>query len=162
MPMEYNFGIDMANYSRFYALLGKLPVHSEGMKEEFVSQYTGGRTTSLRCMTAVEYETMCRALEDSLSDRNMLRANRSSALRLMQRLGIDTSDWSRVNAFCMNARIAGMPFYKLDCEDLQILAKKLRTIERGGGLRKEPAERGSENQSLCFSMIFNKDKEEVS
>ena len=84
--MEYNFGIDMANYSRFYALLGKLPVHSEGMKEEFVSQYTGGRTTSLRCMTAPEYDKMCDALEDSLSDRNMLRASRSSALRLMQKL----------------------------------------------------------------------------
>ena len=147
--MEYNFGIYMANYSRFYALLGKLPVHSEGMKEEFVSQYTGGRTTSLRCMTAVEYETMCRALEDSLSDRNMLRVNRSSALRLMQRLGIDTSDWSRVNAFCMDTRIAGMPFYKLDCRALEALSKKLRSIERSGGLKKET---GNTGKTVCFTV----------
>ena len=43
MPVEYNFGIDMGNYSRFYALLGKLPVRSEGMKEEF--DYEIGRAS---------------------------------------------------------------------------------------------------------------------
>ena len=152
----------MGNYSRFYALLGKLPVHSEGMKEEFVSQYTGGRTTSLRCMTVIEYDKMCDALESSLSNRNLLREYRSTALHLMQRLGVDTTNWSRINAFCMDSRIAGVPFYKLGCADLQALSKKLRTIERGGGLRKEPTERGSEKQALCFSMIFNQDKEGVS
>lgn len=152
----------MGNYSRFYALLGKLPVHSEGMKEEFVSQYTGGRTTSLRCMTVLEYNKMCEALEDSLSSRELLRKYRSTALHLMQRIGIDTTDWARINTFCMDARIAGAPFYKLSCEDLQTLAKKLRTIERGGGLRKEPEEKGYGKQPLCFSMILNRETEEVS
>lgn len=152
----------MGNYSRFYALLGKLPVHSEGMKEEFVSQYTGGRTTSLRCMTVLEYNKMCEALKDSLSSRELLRKYRSTALHLMQRIGIDTTSWPRINAFCMDARIAGIPFYKLSCEDLQTLAKKLRSIERGGGLRKESAENGSKQQAFCFPMILNKDKEGVS
>lgn len=152
----------MGNYSRFYALLGKLPVHSEGMKEEFVSQYTGGRTTSLRCMTEPEYNKMCEALEDSLSSRDLLRGYRSTALHLMQRIGIDTTDWAKINAFCMDARIAGAPFHKLSCEDLQILSKKLRTIERGGGLRTEPAKKECEKQPLCFSIILNREKEGVS
>lgn len=150
-------GMYMGKYSRFYALLGRLPVRSEGVKEEFVSQYTGGRTTSLRCMSTVEYEAMCRALEGSLSGRNQLRACRSSALHLMQRLGVDTADWAKVNAFCEDARIAGMPFGKLDRAGLEALAVKLRAIERGGGLREREEECGMRKPALCFPVTLRKE-----
>ena len=44
------------NYSAFYSLLNRLPTSDrEALKESIVSQYTDGRTTSLREMTLKEY-----------------------------------------------------------------------------------------------------------
>lgn len=131
------------NYGRFYALLNRLPVHDEEMKERLVRQYTDGRTASLREMTATEYRTMCDALDRSLKDgwsirREQLRKCRSSALKQMQRLGIDTTDWTRINAFCCDVRIAGKEFGALGPEELDALTMKLRAIERHGGLKALP------------------------
>lgn len=128
------------SYARFYALLKRLPVHSDEMKEELVLQYTGQRTSSLRDMTEAEYNTMCNALESSFKDswsvkREQLKKSRSAVLHLMQRLGIDTSDWVRINAFCRDSRIAGKEFAALDCEELDKLLPKLRSIQRNGGLK---------------------------
>ena len=128
------------NYRRFYALLNRLPVHDEEMKERLVQQYTDGRTTRLREMTAAEYQAMCDALDRSLKDgwsirREQLRKYRSAALTRMQRLGIDTSDWARINAFCRDPRIAGKEFAALSSEELDALTVKLRSIERHGGLK---------------------------
>ena len=80
----------MNNYSRFYALLNRLPVHDEEIKERLVLQYTCGRTPRLREMTSAEYRTMCDALDRSLKDgwsirREQLRKYRSAALKQMQR-----------------------------------------------------------------------------
>lgn len=125
----------MKNYSRFFGLLAKLPVHNSGVKEEYVSQYTGGRTSSLRDMTREEYDRMCDALDGSLSQKSLLRTARSKALYIMQRLGIDTTDWTRINAFCADKRIAGKLFYHLSVDELDALAVKLRSIQRNGGLR---------------------------
>lgn len=130
----------MSKYSRFYALLNRLPVHDEEMKERLVRQYTRGRTSSLREMTATEYGAMCDALDNSLKDgwsikREYLRKYRSAALKQMQRLGIDTTDWTRINAFCRDPRIAGREFGALTPEELEALTVKLRSIERRGGLK---------------------------
>lgn len=53
----------------------------------------------------------------------------------MQKLGIDTADWNRVDAFCQDGRIAGKVFRFLDTLELEQLAKKLRSIEHKGGIR---------------------------
>lgn len=91
-------------------------------------------------MTRKEYDRMCVELE--VQTNQLLRAvkdeqrkHRSQCLRLMQKLGIDTTDWVRVNAFCEDPRIAGKVFRRLSNEELDQLAVKLRTIERKGGLR---------------------------
>lgn len=136
----------MGNYSRFYVLLNRLPVHDDEMKERLVLQYTGGRTASLRQMSEAEYNTMCNALDGSLKDprntrQELLRKRRSQALHVIQRLGVDTTDWARINAFCRDARIAGKEFAALGPEELAALTVKLRGIERRGGLspqRPEP------------------------
>lgn len=131
------------NYGRFYALLNRLPVHDEEMKERLVRQYTKGRTSSLRDMTTAEYRTMCDALDGSLKDgwsirQEQLRKCRSAALKQMQRLGIDTTDWTRINAFCRDPRIAGKEFGALGPEKLDALTMRLRAIERHGGLKVRP------------------------
>ena len=53
----------------------------------------------------------------------------------MQQLGIDTTDWARVDNFCSHPRIAGKPFARITFDELPTLQKKLRTIARKGGLK---------------------------
>lgn len=125
----------MNNYKHFYGLLRHLPVHTEEMKEQFVLKYTDGRAKSLKDMRPWEYDRMCKALEASLGQQSELRHHRSIALKLMQQLGIDTTDWVRINAFCRDSRIMGSEFGVLIVEDLKVLAKKLRGIQRKGGLQ---------------------------
>lgn len=126
------------NYARFYLLLKCFSAaDKEELKESLVSQYTGGRTTSLKEMTTDEYDALCRALEQSEENRRareahieLMRQKRSVVLYLMLRLGIDTSDWARVDAYCMDPRIAGKKFRKLTEEELDTVAIKLRLIKR--------------------------------
>ena len=118
------------SYSRFFAILNRIP----GMpnREGIIEQYTCGRTDSLREMTRSEYDRMCNDLEAKFKDPRT--AARSTALKLMQRLGVDTTDWNRINAFCRDRRIAGKEFYNLTTHELGSLATKLRGIQRNGGL----------------------------
>lgn len=122
------------NYARFYALLARLPGAD---KDELVYRFTGGRTTHLHLTTPDEYDAMCRRMEQlSGLDRQRetylreRRRLRSSALHQLQLLGIDTADWDRVNAYCRDPRIAGVPFRELDCPGLEALTVKLRVIRR--------------------------------
>lgn len=69
--------------------------------------------------------------------RRQLRRKRSEVLKLMQQLGVDTTDWDRVNAFCTDARIAGKLFRKISVDELEELAVKLRAIKRNGGLKEQ-------------------------
>ena len=134
---------EVTNFARFYALFNKLPCTGdrEGLKKQIVLQYTCDRTESLREMTSKEYEACCCALEKLTGQdkwrqklREELRRKRSVCLKLMQQLGIDTTDWNRVNEFCNNPRIAGKPFVQISTAELEHLAIKLRAIQRKGGL----------------------------
>ena len=127
------------NYLRFYASFNRLPGGDrEDLKETLVSSFTDGRTTSLREMTRKEYDAMCASLEKRTGWKDQLRKKRSMCLKLMQRLGIDTTNWARVNDFCLNPRIAGKVFAQLGVTELESLGVKLRTIERKGGIRNRP------------------------
>lgn len=136
---------EVTNFARFYGILKKnyefaTKELGDEFKEGLVSQFTNGRTTSLRDMTRKEYDRMCVELEVQTNQlsravKDEQRKHRSQCLRLMQKLGIDTTDWVRVNAFCEDPRIAGKVFRRLNNEELDQLAVKLRTIERKGGLR---------------------------
>lgn len=126
------------NYARFYVLLGRLSASDkEELKASLVSQYTEGRTESLREMTAKEYDALCEAM--GRMDKNLmaqeayraeLRRKRSVVLKLMQQHGIDTTDWDRVDAYCMNPRIMGKRFSRMTTEELETVAIKLRIIRR--------------------------------
>ena len=130
---------EVTNFARFYALFNKLPYQGdrEEFKKQIVLQYTWNRTDSLKEMTAKEYEVCCTALEKLSGQdewrqklREELRRKRSVCLKLMQQLGIDTTDWNRVNEFW----IAGKPFVQVSTAELEQLAIKLRAIQRKGGL----------------------------
>lgn len=92
---------EVTNFARFYALFNKLPYQGdrEEFKKQIVLQYTWNRTDSLKEMTAKEYEVCCTALEKLSGQdewrqklREELRRKRSVCLKLMQQLGIDTTD----------------------------------------------------------------------
>ena len=146
------------NFHRFYALLNRL--HTEGGKEDFketlVSSFTNGRTTSLREMSVKEYETMCSSLEEQTGWKSELKKKRSLCLKLMQQLGVDTSDWARVDNFCQHPRLAGKPFRKISVEGLQDLAVKLRIIKQKGGLKpKQSITPDKVNNSVIVFPMYN-------
>ncbi len=129
----------MRNYARFYVLLNRLPTTGdrEELKAQLVSQFTGGRTESLREMTDREYDALCDELQRQDANRRArdiyrveLRRRRSTALHLMQKLGIDTTDWKRVDAYCLHPRLAGKEFQRLTVDELEALSIKLRIILR--------------------------------
>lgn len=125
---------EVFTFGRFYAMLRTMPYVSDEVKCEIVKQYTQGRTVHLHEMTRAEYERCCNDMARKIGAQNeyrsRLRASRSAALHLMQKLGVDTSDWPRVDNFCRNSRIAGKDFAMLHSEELDALCKKLRAIAR--------------------------------
>lgn len=120
------------NYAAFYGLLKQMP---EANKEEIVLQFTNGRTDSLREMSLHEYNEAIRAMEkltraEETEAVRILKRKRSDVLHQMQLSGVDTADWKRVDAFCLDKRIAGKRFARLDYEELERLLVKLRAIRR--------------------------------
>lgn len=127
------------NYSRLYAIARAKGIDLDRHKEVLVSQFTGGRTSSLREMTPAEYEELCECLqtgkqigETSAAYKERLRKARSAALNRMQRLGVDTADrsFAAVNEFCLDPRVAGKPFGLMTVEELKALVPKLEAILR--------------------------------
>lgn len=103
------------NYHRFYALLKQLPGAD---KETLVSSFTDGRTTSLREMKVKEYDAMCASLEEQTGWKAQVKKKRSLCLKLMQKAGIDTTDWQCINDFCRHPKIAGKVFAQMTLTDL--------------------------------------------
>ncbi len=126
--------MDGRSFARFYALLRRLPGAD---KETLVYQFSGGRTTHLHLITQEEYQAMCHEMErvagyDERRQvwRQEMKRKRSAALHQMQLLGVDTADWVRVDAYCLDKRIAGKIFRELDGDELDALTTKLRIIRR--------------------------------
>ncbi len=138
------------NYSEFYALLNRMPGALDGLKEELVLTFTDGRTDSLRAMNEREYKRMCASMRESIvhgmseeRHKKELKARRSAVLHRMQKLGVDTTNWSNVDHFCMQPRIAGKRFARLTMEELSALIPKLESM-----LRKKTAKRTTAPREL--------------
>lgn len=124
---------EVRNFGRFYRALGQLPYEGgelDEFKRQIVANYTWNRTDSLREMTRAEYNACCEALERLNGERDEQRRLRSAVLKQMQKMGIDTTDWTRVNKFCEDPRIAGKPFARIGNDELERLQVKLRAIHR--------------------------------
>lgn len=126
---------EVTNFARFYSILKRVPKigDNEYLKKEMVSVATGGRTESLKEITRKEYDDLCNLLEKRFPEKRSIyveqrRKKRSSCLKLMQKIGVDTTDWTAINNFCKSPKIAGKVFADLDIEELQQLSLKLRMI----------------------------------
>lgn len=133
------------SYSRFYAIAKAKGIDLETHKETLISQFTDGRTTSLKEMKQKEYDEMCdclqtgrKANETPDQHKARLKACRSDVLHRIQKLGIDTTDWEKINEFCKNPRIAGKPFALLTIDELKAMIPKLEAILRKPKKQPEP------------------------
>ncbi|WP_233399950.1 hypothetical protein [Segatella copri] len=125
----------MTNFARFYSILKRVPKISDNeyLKKEMVSVATGGRTESLKEITRKEYDDLCNLLEKRFPEKRNIyveqrRKKRSSCLKLLQKIGVDTTNWTAINNYCKSPKIAGKVFADLDIEELQQLSLKLRMI----------------------------------
>lgn len=126
---------EVTNFARFYSILKRVPKMGgeDFAKRELVSIGTDGRTESLREMTRKEYDDLCDLLEKRFPEKRDIyveqrRKKRSSCLKLLQKIGVDTTSWPAINDYCKSPKIAGKVFAELDIEELQQLSKKLRMI----------------------------------
>lgn len=126
---------EVTNLARFYSILKRVPKigDNEYLKKEMVSVATGGRTESLKEITRKEYDDLCNLLEKRFPEKRNIyveqrRKKRSSCLKLLQKIGVDTTSWTAINNYCKSPKIAGKVFAELDIEELQQLSIKLRMI----------------------------------
>lgn len=107
-----------------------------------LAQLTDGRTDKTNELTEAEanylagwlngngQETL-KAKADEMKQKN-LKFYRSAVLKRLQKMGINTSDWGRVNAFLSDRRIAGQPLYAMSVETMIKLIPKLEKLcEKG-------------------------------
>ena len=148
-------GQEVTNFGRFFAAFNRLPHcgDRDGFKKQTVMQYTWNRTGSLHEMTRREYDDCCAALEELSGLKAEQKKLRSRVLNQMQKMGIDTSDWTRVDAFCQDRRIAGKVFRRLSNADLEKLSMKLRSIAHRGGLRPRSEEPAKAAKLYCVIPI---------
>ncbi len=125
----------VTNFARFYGILKRVPKigDNEYLKKEMVSVATGGRTESLKEITRKEYDDLCNLLEKRFPEKRNIyveqrRKKRSSCLKLLQKIGVDTTSWTAINNYCKSPKIAGKVFADLDIDELQQLSLKLRMI----------------------------------
>ena len=125
----------VTNFGRFYTAIRALnPIGDrDDVKKSIVYQYTNGRTDSLREMSRAEYNRCCEDLERKNGQNEEMRRERSATLKLMQKMGVDTTDWRRVNHLCENPRIMGKAFYLITTEEHRELRRKLHCIKQKGG-----------------------------
>lgn len=114
-----------------------------GLGEEqyraLIGELTDGRTVSTKGLTYAEaqylagYITGANAeLRTSVEEMTLrsLKWQRSAVLKRLQQIGVDTTDWNRVNGFLQQPRIAGKPLYQLDSDELAALIPKLEAIKK--------------------------------
>lgn len=104
-----------------------------GMNEDawrsMIYSLTDGRTNSTKGLTIEEAKMLADRIsgKDGTDDYSLKR-QRSAVLARLTRLGIDTADWDRVNAYLEDPRIAGKPLYRLSYGELLKLISKLESI----------------------------------
>lgn len=146
-------------HSQFYALLASMPGAD---KEELVWEYSHKLTTSLAEFykkRPTQYKKMISDMQRTISqsakpdDRTKLiidrelKRRRSAILLRLQKMGIDTTNWSAVNKFMRNPKIAGKTLGEMDTEEMDMLIPKLESI-----MQKDKADQTKRLTKTLFSL----------
>lgn len=107
----------------------------EGTRRSMIRQLTDGRTDSTRELTYGEAQYLAGYINGAVHESRDLsigeravKRQRSGVLKRLQKLGIDTTNWTNVNTFLCDPRIAGKSLYELSGDELQSLIPKLESI----------------------------------
>jgi hypothetical protein len=128
-------------HARFYGLLAKM---NGADKDDIVWQYSDMLTTSLSEFLSKKPQKYARMIVDLqqivdscpkndtekeklVKDRE-LKKRRSAILVRLQRYGIDTTNWTEVNRFMRQPKIAGKTLGEMSIEEMNRLISKLESI----------------------------------
>lgn len=122
-------------FDRFFALLAKMPGAD---KEDLIWSASGMLTTSLREFHEKNPEGYKRMLANMQVEVNkitidneqkiIIKSLRSSILTRLQKHGVDTTDWKRINKFLEQPRISGKRLYDMSIDEMRALIPKLESI----------------------------------
>lgn len=133
---------EKVSFARFYVLLVQMPGVD---KEDLVWQYSGLLTTSLREFherNPMGYARMVSDMQQTVNAMNKkapkkpaidektaeLKRFRSAVLHRLQKHGIDTTNWSKVNSFMRQPRIAGKTLGEMSIDELKAFIPKMESI----------------------------------
>ena len=99
-------------------------------KEAMLLDLTDGRTCHTNELTHKESIYLWGYLngQTASSGYDPIKTHRSGCLKIMQKIGVDTTDWNAINSYCLDKRTAGSVFYDLTIDDLKKLRKRLEKI----------------------------------
>lgn len=125
--------IEKKMIGRLHGLYTRKGISNE-QKEAMLLDLTDGRTAHTNELSYKEAIYLwgylnghTASLKPATSDQLMKR-RRSGCLVTMQKIGVDTTDWNRINAYCLEPKIAGKPFADITFEELAKLREKLEKI----------------------------------
>jgi hypothetical protein len=137
------------SHSRFYVLLKLLPYSK---KEDMVWQYSGMATDSLSEFYArnpqgysrmiAEMQQLVNKMEiPSTPNQSSIKMLRSAILHRLQKHGVDTTNWDKVNRFMENPRIAGKRLYNMSEAEMRAFIPKMQSILAKDKVNEEQIER---------------------
>ena len=112
---------------------------SEEQRRAMIYELTDGRTNSTKDLTYAAAQYLSGFLNGAAQmadnigaelEKKAMKRMRSAVLKRLQQIGIDTTDWDKVNAFLSSKKIAGKPLYNLGYDELQALIPKLESIKK--------------------------------
>ena len=104
---------------------------AEAQYRALIGTLTDGRTASTKGLTYAEAQYLAGYITGANEKLHAAAEEMALAsLKRMQQIGVDTTDWSLVNAFLRHPRIAGKPLYELDGDELEALIPKLESIKK--------------------------------
>lgn len=120
------------NHSQFWTLFAQMPGAD---KEQLIWEASNMFTTSLTDFwenRPSDYKCMISKMKNAVSTAKKPNENiklyRSGVLTRLQKYGVDTTNWTKVNAFLKQPKIAGKVIYELSIDELKLLIPKLESM----------------------------------
>ena len=120
------------NHSQFWTLFAQMPGAD---KEQIVWEASNMLTNSLNDFLENNpsgYKSMIAKMQNAISTAKKPNENitlyRSGVLTRLQKYGVDTTNWTKVNAFLKQPQVAGKVLYELSIDEMRALITKLESM----------------------------------
>lgn len=120
------------NHSQFWTLFAQMPGAD---KEQLIWEASNMLTTSLNDFLEKNpsgYKSMIAKMQNAVSTSKTPNENiklyRSGVLTRLQKYGVDTTNWTKVNAFLKQPQVAGKVMYELSVDEMRALITKLESM----------------------------------